>query len=61
MKEGRKSLWQVVEQRTNNIVGKYSFEDDAMVLADFQNKHKVWQVNGGIPKFLWNWVAGSYE
>jgi|TARA_B100001093_G_scaffold272146_1_gene260097 hypothetical protein len=60
-KEGRKILWHVVEQPTNNIVGKYFFEDDAMVLADFQNKNKVWQVNGGIPKFLWNWVAGSYE
>ena len=22
-------------------------------LADFQNKHKVWQMNGGIPQFLW--------
>ena len=61
VKEGRKILWHVVEEPTNNIVGKYFFEDDAYVLADFQNKHKVWQVNGGIPKFLWNWTAGSYE
>jgi len=61
VKEGRKILWHVVEQPTNNVVGKYFFEDDAMVLADFQNKHKVWQVNGGIPRFLWNYVAGSYN
>ena len=61
VKEGRKILWHVLEQPTNNIVGKYFFEDDAYVLADFQNKHKVWQINGGIPKFLWNWTAGSYE
>ena len=61
VKEGRKILWHVVEQPTNNVVGKYFFEDDAMVLADFQNKHKVWQVNGGIPRFLWNYIAGSYS
>jgi hypothetical protein len=61
VKEGRKILWHVLEQPTNNIVGKYFFEDDAYVLADFQNKHKVWQINGGIPKFLWNWTAGSFE
>ena len=24
-------------------------------LADFQNKNRVWQENGGIPKFLWNY------
>ena len=31
------------------------FEEDANSLAEFQNKHRVWQVNGGIPKFLWNY------
>ena len=61
VKEGRKILWHVVESPTNNVVGKYFFEDDANVLADFQNKHKVWQVNGGIPRFLWNYMAGSYN
>tara|TARA_A100001011_G_scaffold207799_1_gene215983 strand:- start:446 stop:712 length:267 start_codon:yes stop_codon:yes gene_type:complete len=54
-KEGKKILWHVVEQPTNNIVSKYFFEDDAQQLADFQNKNKVWQENGGIPKFLWNY------
>ena len=61
IKEGRKILWQVIEQPTNNVVGKYFFEDDAQELADFQNKNKVWQVNGGIPRFLWNYMAGSYS
>ena len=54
-KEGKKKLWLVLEQPTNNIVGKYFFEEDANSLADFQNEHKVWQENGGIPKFLWNY------
>ncbi len=61
VKEGRKILWHVREHPTNNVVGKYFFEDDANVLADFQNKHKVWQVSGGIPRFLWNYMAGSYS
>ena len=60
-KEGKKILWHVIEQPTNNVVGKYFFEEDANQLADFQNEHKVWQVNGGIPKMLWNWTAGSYN
>ena len=61
VKKGTSIVWHVVEQPTNNVVGKYFFEDDANVLADFQNKHKVWQVNGGIPRFLWNYMAGSYN
>ena len=60
-KEGKKILWNVIEKPTGNIVGKYFFEDDANHLAEFQNKHKVWQPNGGIPKMLWNWTAGSYN
>ena len=54
-KEGKKILWHVVESPTNNIVSKYFFEEDAQKLADFQNKHRAWQENGGIPKFLWNY------
>ena len=54
-KEGKKILWHVLEEPTNNVVGKYFFEEDANELADFQNKHRVWQENGGIPKFLWNY------
>jgi len=54
-KEGKKILWHVLEQPTNHIVCKYFFEEDAQHLADFQNKHRVWQENGGIPKFLFNY------
>jgi hypothetical protein len=54
VKEGKKILWHVLEQPTNNVVAKHFFEEDAKKLADFQNKHKVWQVNGGIPRYLWN-------
>ena len=61
LKEGKKILWCVLETPTNNIVGKYFFEEDAHGLADFQNKNRVWQNNGGIPRFLWNYIAGSYN
>ena len=54
-KEGKKILWHVLEQPTGNVVSKYFFEEDANSLAEFQNKHRVWQVNGGIPRFLWNY------
>ena len=54
-KEGKKIVWNVVEEPTGNIVGKYFFEEDANSLADFQNENRVWQENGGIPKFLWNY------
>ena len=55
VKEKKKILWQVIESPTDNVVGKFFFEEDANDLANFQNKHKVWQENGGIPKFLWNY------
>ena len=54
-KEGKKILWHVVESPTENVVRKFFFEEDANSLADFQNKHRAWQGNGGIPKFLWNY------
>ena len=55
VKEGKKLLWHVIESPTGFVVGKYFFEEDANSLAEFQNKHRVWQVNGGIPKMLWNY------
>ena len=54
-KKGRKILWQVIEEPTKSAVAEYFFEEDAQKLADFQNKHRAWQENGGIPKFLWNY------
>jgi len=54
-KKGKKIMWCVRETPTDNIVAKFFFEEDAQRVADLQNKHKVWQSNGGIPKFLWNY------
>ena len=54
-KEGKKILWHVLEEPTGNVISKYFFEEDAHKLADFQNKNRVWQVNGGVPRFLWNY------
>ena len=52
VKRGRKMVWQVVEKPTNSITNEYFFEEDAQKIVDFQNKHKVWKNNGGVPPFL---------
>jgi len=51
-KKGRKIIWQVKEKPTNNIIAEYFFEEDAHKVVKFQNKNKVWKLEGGIPKFL---------
>ena len=56
VKRGKEIIWQVIEKPNKNIVSEYFFEEDAHRLVKFQNKHKVWQPNGGIPKFLWTRV-----
>ena len=53
IKKRKNIYWQVIEKPHNNVVAEFFFEEDAHKLVKFQNKHKVWQVNGGIPKFLW--------
>ena len=53
-KKGRRILWQVIEQPTKNTIAEYFFEEDAQKIADFQNKQRVWQLNGGIPRCLWH-------
>ena len=45
-------LWQALEMPTKSIIIESFFEEDVKKLVKFQNKNKVWQVNGGIPKFL---------
>lgn len=52
-KTGRKILWVVEEKPNKKIIAEYFFEEDAQKLADFQNKHRVWQNNGGVPSFLY--------
>ena len=57
MKKHKKDIiWEVIEKPTNNVIGQYFFEEDAFKLMKFQNKNKVWEPNGGIPKFLWTRV-----
>ena len=54
MKKHHKDIiWEVIEKPTNNVIGQYFFEEDAFKVMRFQNKNKVWEPNGGIPKFLW--------
>ena len=47
-----KIYWRVIEKPTGTIIKDYFFEKDARALVRFQNKHRVWEVNGGIPHFL---------
>jgi len=52
IKKGRKILWQVIEKPKNKVINEYFFEEDAASLVKFQNKHRVWLENGGVPDFL---------
>ena len=57
MKKHKKDIiWEVIEKPTNSVIGQYFFEEDAYKLVKFQNKNKVWEPNGGVPKFLWTRV-----
>jgi hypothetical protein len=53
IKRGKDIIWQVIEKPSKSVVYECFFEEDAHKLVKFQNKYKVWQNNGGIPKFLW--------
>ena len=44
--------WRVIERPTGSIITESEFEDDAKNICDFHNKHKQWEPNGGIVKFL---------
>jgi hypothetical protein len=52
IKKGKDILWQAIERPTNTIIKQSFFEEDIEQLVTFHNKHRVWQSNGGIPKFL---------
>tara|TARA_B100000085_G_scaffold247547_1_gene241991 strand:+ start:5013 stop:5201 length:189 start_codon:yes stop_codon:yes gene_type:complete len=45
-------VWQTNNIGRNDKVSTFDFRKDAKALADFHNKNQVWQVNGGLPKFL---------
>ena len=53
VKTNKNIIWQVVEYPRKKVVAEYFFEEDAHKLVNFQNKHKVWQSQGGIPEFLY--------
>ena len=52
IKVGEDIRWQVIEYPRKIVVSTFFFEEDATELVKFQNKHKVWRENGGIPLFL---------
>jgi hypothetical protein len=52
VKKDKKIVWHVIEKPTGSILSEFFFEEDADKLAKFQNKNKVWQVNGGIVPHL---------
>ena len=53
VKRGKDIIWQVIEKPKKNVIGEYFFEEDAHKLVKFQNKNKTWNLEGGIPKFLY--------
>ena len=56
VKKGKKILWRAVEMPSKLVLKESFFEEDVKKLVKFQNKHKVWKPNGGIPKLLWTRV-----
>jgi len=47
-----KIYWRAIERPTKKIIKQSFFEEDIDNLVRFHNKHRQWQLNGGIPKFL---------
>jgi len=47
-----KIYWRAIERPTNKIIKQSFFEEDIDNLVRFHNKHRQWQLSGGIPKFL---------
>ena len=52
VKKGDNIVWHVIEYPTKSVISEHFFEEDAQKLVQFQNKHRVWQANGGVPSFL---------
>ena len=52
VKRKSKVRWLCIERPTGSIITESEFEDEAQKVCDFQNKHKQWEPNGGIVKFL---------
>jgi hypothetical protein len=52
VKSNNKIMWQAIERPTGTIIRQSFFEEDIENIVKFQNTHRQWQPNGGIPKFL---------
>jgi len=52
VKIDNKIYWRAIERPTKKIIKQSFFEEDIDKLVRFHNKHRQWQLNGGIPKFL---------
>ena len=51
-RKGKGVRWLVIERPTGSIIAEEIFEDKAQVVVDFQNKHKVWAPQGGVPAYI---------
>ena len=52
VKRKNKVRWLCVERPTGSIITESEFEDEAQKVCDHQNKHKQWENQGGVVKFL---------
>ena len=52
VKKDRKILWQCIEKPTGSIICESFFREDVDKITKHQNKHRQWEPNGGIVKFL---------
>ena len=56
VKSNNKIQWQAIERPTGTIIRQSFFEEDIEQLVNFQNTHRQWQSNGGIPLFLCDYI-----
>ena len=52
VKRKNKVRWLCIERPTGSIITESEFEDEAQAVCDHQNKHKQWENQGGVVKFL---------
>ena len=52
VKKNRKILWQCIEKPTGSIICEHFFKEDTDKITKHQNKHRQWEPNGGVVKFL---------
>ena len=52
VKKNKKILWQCIEKPTGSIICENFFREDTDKITEHQNKHRQWEPNGGVVKFL---------